>query len=343
MKRSYTDHTVQLHKCNQISAIDDIKESREATMTCAKKIKTGPGVLLTVMIALVSFMCGPVNGMNFMPDPAPPSEEPAPQLSDIVPGPFHLAIRLSNFSRNYLLVPDQSGSIYAVKKVDPSVAIKLFEVDGLPVAAERYGNTIIVANKLTGALELYNRQGKLRRALNTEPLNPSDMARHGRIIFALDSASREIKVFRIKRRNSFLFSFGKNVLISPTAITLDKRRRIIYVSDSGVLGQPNTPAVHIFTYRGEYMGKIKGMDFDFYQPQGVEYSNNQLYVVDIIKGQVSVIDLPSMSYRLIGVYGTKPGELYLPTDIKVFRNDRHKGLYILNSGQGKVEKMDLEG
>jgi DNA-binding beta-propeller fold protein YncE len=310
-------------------------------MTCKQKIRTGSGILLTVMVILSlgggsSFSMGlDFGGGDTGTDPVPP-----PDLNDLQPGTLGSPIRGSNLNRRWLLVTDISrGNIYAVKKKNPSVTRKLFQVKGWPVATSRLGKFYIVANQETDSIEVYRRirrQGKLRFTLNTDPVNPVDMVRHGRVFFVVDSLSNTVQVYRFQKRNSLLYSFGEGILHTPSGIALDKKGRRVFVSDSGVLGNTDfPPAIHIFSYRGEYLDTLNGQDFDIYTPKGMVYNDGTLYVTDFVSGRISAVDLASMTHQLLGEHGTKPGQLYMPMDVIV---DRRTGkTFVVNYGQAKVD------
>jgi len=147
-------------------------------MELQRKVLKKASILLPMMFAIISCICGSVSGMDLnivSPDPGPaPVVEPV-----ITPGPLGAPVRVDSYSKTMLIVSDySSGTIFNVNKTDPSEVSTRFSIEGRALAVGHFGKNIIVGNASTGAIEVYDKNGKFKYVLNSDEIivRPSDLA-----------------------------------------------------------------------------------------------------------------------------------------------------------------------
>jgi DNA-binding beta-propeller fold protein YncE len=296
-----------------------------------------------MLLAIMSCTCEPVFGMGLdfvIPDP-----EPAPIVEPVItPGPLGAPVRLDSYSDTILIVSDySSGTIFNVNKTDPSEVSIRFSIEGRALAVGHLGKNIIVGNASTGTLEVYDKNGKFKYILNNDEkiVRPSDLAvdQHTKQIFVVDSRERQIKVFDKK---NLLFSFGESELVNPVGIALDPLAELVYVSDHGDSGNDVLAAVYKFTYDGVKLGKLDSEAFGFYRPRGLAFDLGKLYITDALAGEVTVIDLDSMTkLGVLGEYGSDPGQLVQPQDVTIDQGGAE--VYVANKRLGRIEIISIGG
>lgn len=292
--------------------------------------------IVFVITLIFSFLVNiPVMGGMGLPDPVPEPVEPV-----ITPGPLGAPIRVASYSAEALLVSDyHSGTIFKVSKIDPNDVEPLFTIEGRPLAIGYFGKNIIVGNETTGNLEVYNKNGKLTYILNKDAYieRPSDMAIDQKTeqIFIVDSRAHLVKVYA---KNKLLYSFTSTHLTNPVGIALDTESQEVYVSDHGDSIQDIPAAVFIYTYDGEYIGMIGSVEFGFVRPRGLAYDQGILYITDALKGEVTAIDVQTMTKPgVFGEYGSDPGQLVQPQDVEI--DEGGVNLYVANKRLGRIEKI----
>ena len=312
-------------------------------MELQRKVLKKASILLPMMFAIISCICGSVSGMDLnivSPDPGPaPVVEPV-----ITPGPLGAPVRVDSYSKTMLIVSDySSGTIFNVNKTDPSEVSTRFSIEGRALAVGHFGKNIIVGNASTGAIEVYDKNGKFKYVLNSDEIivRPSDLAVDQRKnkIFIVDSRERQIKVYDKK---NFLYSFGTSELINPVGIALDPLLEVVYVSDHGDSTNDVPPAIFKFTYDGVKLDKLDGEVFGFYRPRGLAYDLGKLYVTDALAGVIVVVDVTSMTtLGALGEYGSDSGQLVQPQDVII---DQGGGeVYVANKRLGRVERISIGG
>lgn len=270
-----------------------------------------------------------------------PTQEPV-----ITEGTLGGPVRMDNFSRKLFLVADYSnGAILFVSKDDTSIVQDQFSINGTPQEVVKVRDKIVVMNRTSRQLEVYNKSGVFKFPLNVKPdIDPNitglaaDTADN--LVFAVSSKLKEIQVYKVRNNNSLLFSFGSDVLNNATGITLDPDNRLVYVSDYGnyISNPVVSPAIHVFDYAGIHLRKIQGPDFGFVKPQGLALDENLLYVTDCHNGNVKVINLDTMTLDgVICEYGSNEGQALLVLDVAV--DKKENAVYVLDFLLGRIQKF----
>ena len=250
--------------------------------------------------------------------------------------PVRLDLRLD--SGKELLVTDYDRrAIYQVNVADLSAVKLVFALAGSPLAIGRIGSNILVGNESSGAVELYNRKGRLLRSYQAGmPMVPSDLAVDptAERVFVADSAGRNIKIFGFDGQlQQVVDGFGE--LINPMGVAVDPLAMRLAVSD---FGDPNTgvkPSLQLFDYSGARLLKITGA---FSSPRGVAFAGQYLLMVDTLLGQVLVFDSATgVAVGAVGSFGTSPGQLLLPLDVAW--DSSSQTLYVTNNRLGRVTSL----
>lgn len=313
----------------------------------AQPVQPGNGnSILYFFFAFVFVACSSLLVIGFdteamLPSPVPPSDEPI-----ITDGPLGGPVRMEDFDRKQYLVADYSNErILIVSKEDPAIIEKQFPIEGIPQEVVKIRNNIVVMNRTSQQLEVYNTKGDFVFPLSEKPDSDPNITGLAadpdeNIIFAVSSKLKEIQVYRVRKNNSLLYTFGTDDLINATGIVLDPDNRLVYVSDYGdyTSNPASPPVVHIFDYAGIHAGQILGSDFGFVKPQGLALDKNYLYVTDCHNGNVKVIDLDSMTPAgIICEYGSEEGQALLVLDVAV--DQKEDAVYVLDFLLGRIQKF----
>ncbi len=265
--------------------------------------------------------------------------------------------RIAESNGGSLVVSDPSlGGIAAVDQASLEI-LWVCPVPGEPLAVGTWNNLLFVGNATTHHVEVYRvagpgkkieflyNLGAQEQATATFFQVPSDIAidKQQRLVFVLDSASRQVNVFDV--RGSFLYTIspsGEATLLSPTAIAVDETRQEVLVSDYGdpsgtFFGGARTAArILFYTYNGTYLGQIDGAH-RFARPQGLAVDDvGRVYVAEALLGQIFVFNRSTGEIvNKLGSFGEAPGQLQLPLDVVL---DQKSGdLFVTNNMLQRVE------
>jgi DNA-binding beta-propeller fold protein YncE len=189
------------------------------------------------------------------------------------------------------------------------------------------GRRLFVGNATKGTVEVYDAQGgELQRSFGPGAVeHPSDLAVDEilGLVFAVDGATRQVKVFRVRGTLHATISgpgLAPEQLQTPIAVAVDPLRAEVYVSDYGVVG--GHAAVKIFDYNGTFIDEISGAGScgmlgcsgGFSRPQGVAVDRQgKIYVADALLAQVLVYDRATLEQ--VEVLGSRDAGLRLPLDV----------------------------
>ncbi len=122
-------------------------------------------------------------------------------------------------------------------------------------------------------------------------------------------------------------------LTRPINVTVDRETGLVYVADIG------RKQVMVYDQNGDFV-QAYGNTGQFEGPVGVALSGSRLFVCDVQKHQVHVVDLKSgKTLYEIGKPGSKDGELFHPTNI-VIEGDH---LYVSDTTNFRVQIFSLDG
>ena len=154
-------------------------------------------------------------------------------------------------------------------------------------------------------------------------------------VWVTDTGAGLIHFFDLARRRVEYWSHaGKEALVSPAGIGLDRERNRLYVSDS-VLNQ-----VFILSLEGELLGRLQPSG-GFSRPAGLAVGpQGDLYVTDVLKGVVEVFTFAGVHRTTIGSKVTPEGEFNRPANIWV---DPTGKVFVVDSFNFRVEMIGPDG
>jgi len=233
---------------------------------------------------------------------------------------------------------------------------KTIPVPGRPVSVAFGWNKYFVGNESTQTVDVINKKGRLLYTLGDNFLiqRPSDIALDidQQLVFVSDPINGRVLVFhRDGALLNTLPAAGQPPLYMPTGIAVDPVRGELLVSDFGSSGRAT---INIYDYSGALLAFIDGNagcgwfscttgPGNFSRPQGLTVNEQGLiYVVDSFRGQVLVFDRDTLQgLEVIGVQGTRAGELLLPLDILI--EPKSKDLYVTSNRTKRVEVFSGKG
>ena len=156
---------------------------------------------------------------------------------------------------------------------------------------------------------------------------------HGGKIYVIDTRGPGYAVFDLVGRKYKLVSgSGGGQMQKPINIAIDKKGTK-FVTDTGRL------QVLAFDANDRFL-RAYGKEGEF-KPAGIVVDDDNLYVTDLQKQQVVIIDkLTGNVQSRFGNAGSKPGELFFPTNITIGPN---KNLYIADTGNYRIEEFSTKG
>lgn len=154
-------------------------------------------------------------------------------------------------------------------------------------------------------------------------------------VWVTDTGSRIVHVFDLVRnRVDYLANAGNEPFLSPIGVTVDSGRRRLYVSDS-VLKK-----VFLFDHEGSFLG-FRQPPGGFGRPAGLATdTEGNLYVVDVLKGEVEVFSAAGDYLRSIGSTQTSDGKFNRPSNVFVDGSGR---VFVTDSMNFRVEIIGSQG
>lgn len=291
----------------------------------------------------------------------PPMEEPAPVLAVVNPK------RLAAGADNEVLVSDRRyGAIIAVDKasLEPLWSFTLPN-EGMPFGLATTKKMVFVGNSATKNVEAYKMQAvggemSLSFAFNFGGVPEGAMGdiekpvsiavdSNQKLVFVLDAAAKEIKIFDHKGRAIGAISPAdtSGLVASPVAIAIDELRGHVLVADYGDMSAacsvcPRKAAARIlaYNYNGVLQFQIDGdglvhdspTRIGFARVQGMAVSDDgRIFVADPLGSRIFVLDSGGVLLDQIGLEGSAPGELMLPLDVLL---DRATGDLFISNNRG---------
>jgi len=168
---------------------------------------------------------------------------------------------------------------------------------------------------------------------NSGVSKPYGAAIHAGKIYVIDTRGPGYAVFDLVARKYKLVSgSGGGQLQKPINIAIDKNG-IKYITDTGRL------QVLAFDSNDRFL-RAYGKEGEF-KPAGIVVDDDNIYVTDLQKQQVIIINkLTGNVLTRFGSAGSKPGELFFPTNITIGPN---KNLYVADTGNYRIEEFSTKG
>jgi DNA-binding beta-propeller fold protein YncE len=160
-------------------------------------------------------------------------------------------------------------------------------------------------------------------------------------VYVSDTAAKSVKVF--EKSGSFLRAIGKDILIRPTGLAVDKQRGLLYVVDTGH-NEAKAHQIQVFELDGSHIrtiGKRGSDDGDFNFPtQATVDSEGRLYVVDSANSRIQVFDPEGKFVQKFGRAGNQVGDFGRPKDVAL---DTFGNIYVVDSHWSIVEIFNAKG
>jgi len=130
---------------------------------------------------------------------------------------------------------------------------------------------------------------------------------------------------------------GKNPMRQPQCVAVDANDNI-YVTDS------ESGYIFVFDSHGGFrrtIGSLKGGEGLFKRPTGIAVDSDagRIYVTDTLRDKIFMLDMNGSVLRTIGDHGTKPGELYYPTELRLTKTS----LIAVDAMNFRVQLFSLDG
>ncbi len=130
---------------------------------------------------------------------------------------------------------------------------------------------------------------------------------------------------------------GKDPMRQPQCVAVDANDNI-YVTDS------ESGYIFVFDPHGGFrrtIGSLKGGEGFFKRPTGIAVDSEvgRIYVTDTLRDKIFVLDMEGSVLRTIGGHGTKPGDLYYPTELLLTKS----GLIAVDSMNFRVQLFSPDG
>jgi len=154
------------------------------------------------------------------------------------------------------------------------------------------------------------------------------------IIYVCDTGAGVVVTLNLKTRTfGYLGEKGSGKLAKPINLIIDKTDKLLYVADVG------RKQVLCYTLDGK-VKEFYGKSGQFSRPVDVDMYRDKLFVCDVGKHQVLVLDKKEGNpLYAIGEPGSNEGQLFHPTNICI-----HDGrLYVSDTTNFRVQIFDLEG
>jgi hypothetical protein len=157
---------------------------------------------------------------------------------------------------------------------------------------------------------------------------------HKGIIYVCDVRGTAVITIDLNERKfGLLGDRGRGKLLKPINLFLDRENSHLYVADVF------RKQVICYTLSGKFV-KTYGKKDQFIKPVDVELHGDKLFVCDVGRHQVLVLDKEEgNTLYTIGKAGSKEGELFHPTNIRIHDNR----LYVSETTNFRVQIFDLEG
>jgi hypothetical protein len=280
--------------------------------------------------------------------------------------------RLAEGPAGQLLVSDRAGSVVAVRKdnLEPVWGFRLPE-EGAPFGLACRKRMLFVGDTETRNVEVYRMLGppaniRLRFEYNLGLTPPGEtgsiekpidigLDSQTQLVFVLDAAAKEVKVFDRKGRFDHAFAPADSVgeVLSPVSLAIDEARQEVLVGDYGDPSgyfRSRTPArILIYDYGGALLSQIDGdgsahETTRFARVQGLASSTDgRIFAADPLGGRILVLDRDTGALLAeVGSEGPAPGQLMLPLDVHL--DERTGDLFVSNNrGARRIEVFRAAG
>lgn len=127
-------------------------------------------------------------------------------------------------------------------------------------------------------------------------------------VFVADSLGKQVMIYSADGR--FLRRVGNGIMERPVGITIDRRRRLVYVVDGGSK-QSSRHLVEVFAPDGRHLrtiGRSGNGPGEFLFPTNVAVApNGNVYVADTLNSRIQVFDTNGTLVTTFGFLGDVPG------------------------------------
>ncbi len=161
-------------------------------------------------------------------------------------------------------------------------------------------------------------------------------------LYLVDSNNKSVKVFNAT--GALVRTFGSDIMIFPTSITIDHLNNRLLVADHGGLFSENQTngLIHIYDFHGNYLSSFAEFGTkpgQFSRIQGITIDQSgHILAADPFQGKVTILDKNGAYLGSVGRFGTEAGEFQMPMDVAV---DSKNQLWVASTNTGRVEVFAL--
>jgi DNA-binding beta-propeller fold protein YncE len=157
-------------------------------------------------------------------------------------------------------------------------------------------------------------------------------------VYVTDQAQRKVLVY--SRSDDYLREFGRDLLVRPSGIAVDRKRQAVYVCDSGTRDNPRH-VIEVFALDGRHLktiGKRGVGPGEFEYPAYVRVApNGNIVVTDSINSRVQILDPEGVFVNQFGSLGDGPAQFGKP---KGTAFDSFGNIYVVDGQVALVQLLN---
>ncbi|MFI5398472.1 MAG: 6-bladed beta-propeller [Candidatus Binatia bacterium] len=161
-------------------------------------------------------------------------------------------------------------------------------------------------------------------------------------VYVSDTGTRTVRVY--DKAGQFLRGIGKDMLVRPTGVAIDRTRQRVYVVDTGQNDSPEAHRVKVFDLEGhllQQIGRRGDKDGEFNFPTFVSLdAEGRLYVVDSVNNHVQVFDPDGKFLWKLGESGDRIGDFARPKGVAL---DSFGNIYVVDSRWSNIQIFNQQG
>ncbi len=215
----------------------------------------------------------------------------------------------------------------------------------LGLAVSEDGKRLYAVDFGWNGVVVFDLEAKITRFIGDRPnplSQPVGVALDGpENVYVADTGSRSVKVY--DKNGKFLRGIGKDLLVRPTGIALDKTRRRLYVVDTGH-NDRRAHQIKVFDLEGKLIrdiGRRGGGDGEFNFPTFAAVdSEGHLYVADSANARIQVFDPEGKFLRKFGEAGNRIGYFGRPQGVAL---DSFGNIYVVDTQWSIVQLFNKQG
>jgi sugar lactone lactonase YvrE len=223
--------------------------------------------------------------------------------------------------------------------VGGSTGVRIARPQGLAISDD--GNRLYVTDTVSGVILVdFEKHAMSKLSLEEQVSNAFGVALDASENLYVVSTS-EARVYAFARDGSKIATIGKE-LHRPTGVAIDRKRQILYVSDTGTRDSGEHRVV-AYSLQGQLLRTIGSRghgdgQFNFPTSLAVDPDGN-LFVADTLNFRIQIFDADGNFVRTFGEQGDVPGTF---GRIKGLAFDRNRNLYVVDAENAAVQMFDAQ-